>query len=166
MWDPRRLTTLWTSAACCRDSFTLFCANIRIEGLEFSALLFRTPEVPCSQTETLRGIPQNILENSRTLRNYFPSTVYKYFLWHDYLRFGWNSKVLTCHFARFRRVEYNCETYLLYFVMSVFLSVFPSVRLFLHLFVHMKQLDSHGMDFRDSLYLRTSLSLSTKYCFR
>jgi hypothetical protein len=23
MWDPRRLTTLWASAACYRDSFTL-----------------------------------------------------------------------------------------------------------------------------------------------
>jgi hypothetical protein len=22
MWEPRRLTTLWASTACCRDSFT------------------------------------------------------------------------------------------------------------------------------------------------
>jgi hypothetical protein len=24
MWEPRRLTTLWASTACCRDSFTFF----------------------------------------------------------------------------------------------------------------------------------------------
>jgi hypothetical protein len=24
MWEPRRLTTLWASTACCRDNFTFY----------------------------------------------------------------------------------------------------------------------------------------------
>jgi hypothetical protein len=29
MWEPRRLTNLWASAACCRDSFTYFTVGLR-----------------------------------------------------------------------------------------------------------------------------------------
>jgi hypothetical protein len=28
MWEPWRLTTLWASAACCRDSFALLCFTL------------------------------------------------------------------------------------------------------------------------------------------
>jgi hypothetical protein len=30
MWEPRRLTTLWTSTACYRDSFTFFLGKGRV----------------------------------------------------------------------------------------------------------------------------------------
>jgi hypothetical protein len=39
MWDPRRLTTLWASTACYRDSFTFFflslttCKNATVEPI-------------------------------------------------------------------------------------------------------------------------------------
>jgi hypothetical protein len=28
IWEPRRLTTLWASTACYRDSFTLYIENV------------------------------------------------------------------------------------------------------------------------------------------
>jgi hypothetical protein len=31
MWDPRRLTTLWASTACYRDTFTLLCSGGEVE---------------------------------------------------------------------------------------------------------------------------------------
>jgi hypothetical protein len=36
MWEPRRLTTLWASTACYRDSFafTLTCPSLPESGLE------------------------------------------------------------------------------------------------------------------------------------
>jgi hypothetical protein len=77
MWEPRRLTTLWTSIACCRDSFT------------FSLLFFTfynslEHTVKCSQYVTRRILvtaptiavplpPAQVLSSQTPLQNWLCS---------------------------------------------------------------------------------------------
>jgi hypothetical protein len=64
MWEPRRLTTLWASTACYRDSFTVFLitTDYRLEDcgliLNKDRRIFFSPE----RLDRLWG-PPNLLSN-------------------------------------------------------------------------------------------------------
>jgi hypothetical protein len=79
MWEPRRLTTLWASAACYRDSctFTLTAAPLFLWGSSLtggrvcpmSAVHIGVPldsaETPTNLSEEFHGFPQCLQANSR-----------------------------------------------------------------------------------------------------
>jgi hypothetical protein len=59
MWEPRRLSTLWASAACYKDSFTFFkIQNTSVEVVELRAEN-RRPYLNTNEVEEKRMMRKN-----------------------------------------------------------------------------------------------------------
>jgi hypothetical protein len=63
MWEPRRLTTLWASMACCRDSFTFFTSELHSDNSSpQNSLRNKIPDIPPTQCKI------DLVPNARHVR--------------------------------------------------------------------------------------------------
>jgi hypothetical protein len=112
MWEPRRLTTLWASTACYRDSFTYnFACNT-------GGRKSRVGLVTCNEwMETLLGSVQFILRSTRVWLPWL-------FLWFRLFR----TNILIVHTLFLLLLTYG---YLNSFILRSLLSYLPSSFLFI-----------------------------------
>jgi hypothetical protein len=75
MWEPRRLTTLWASTACYKDSFIFYRScwdkwNIRFpEALRFSKVPLNKQEWTRQFWNVMRKFPEYVLNSGIVLRD-------------------------------------------------------------------------------------------------
>jgi hypothetical protein len=58
MWDPRRLTTLWASTTCCRDSVMFLLTSVEISLLSMLNIMCKPQSVSLPEIEVNISAPK------------------------------------------------------------------------------------------------------------